>query len=431
MPKLTTDEFLDYLRRSDLVPSEQLDTAIDHIRQDENTERIKDADSVALELVNKGLITNWHVRQLMKRKYKGFYLRKYRILGHLGTGGMSTVYLAEHTVMHRRVAIKVLPKKKLANSAYLIHFVQEAQAIATLDHPNIVRAYDIDQLDDIHYIVMEYFEGVNLKQLVEKEGPLAYEDAVVYVRQAALGLMHAHRVGVFHRDIKPENLLVNDLGILKILDLGLAMLDEAALPQMTQSAVDEGKIIGTADYLAPEQAINSSKIDGRADIYSLGATLYFCLTGHPPFPFGTISQRLMAHQKETPASIFKDRPDAPDDLVRICTHMMEKKPENRFRSAAEVVRVCERWLIHHGVAEENDFPDSNTEGSDLFTKSDLNSTPLFSLAQYGNVTGITDDATVESVKTPRKTGANEIDLGTGARVNLLGSQESSVAENIF
>lgn len=431
MPKLSTDEFLDYLRRSDLVPHKQLDEAIANIRKEKSTERIKDPDFVALELVNQGLITNWHVRQLMKRKYKGFYLRQYRILGHLGAGGMSTVYLAEHTVMHRRVAIKVLPKKKLVNSAYLVHFVQEAQATATLDHPNIVRAYDIDQLDDIHYIVMEYFEGDNLKQLVEKEGPLAYEDAVVYIRQAALGLVHAHRVGIIHRDIKPENLLVNDLGVLKILDLGLAMLDETTLPQMMQSSVDEGKILGTADYLAPEQAINSSKVDARADIYSLGATLYFCLTGHPPFPFGTIVQRLKAHRKETPASIFKDRPDAPDDLVRICAHMMEKKPDDRFRSAAEVVRVFERWLIHHGMAEETDFPESNAEGSDLFSKSNLDSTPILNLDQYGNVTGIADYENVVNPYSHEQTVANVLDSGLRERVNLLGPQATSLEERIY
>ena len=355
MSKLSVETFLEYLRKSELTNEHQLEAALEKIHAAANQDNASDVDWVASELVKEGLITNWHVRQLMKRKYKGFYLRQYRILGHLGTGGMSTVYLAEHTLMQRRVAIKVLPKKRLSNSIYLDRFVREAQAIASLDHPHIVRAYDIDRFEDIHYIVMEYFEGHNLRQVVEKEGPLPYEDAVNYIRQGAEGLVHAHRIGIIHRDVKPENLLANDKGVVKLLDLGLALLDESSFNQ-PQSSINEDKILGTADYLAPEQAIDSHSVDARADIYSLGCTLYFCLTGHAPFPFGTIPQRLMAHQKETPTSIFADRPDAPNDLVEICDKMMAKKASERYQSAGEVVAVLSRWLIQHGFAEPQDFP---------------------------------------------------------------------------
>lgn len=355
MSKLSVETFLEYLRKSELTNETQLEAALEKIRTAANQDNANDADWVASELVKEGLITNWHVRQLMKRKYKGFYLRQYRILGHLGTGGMSTVYLAEHTLMQRRVAIKVLPKKRLSNSIYLDRFVREAQAIASLDHPHIVRAYDIDRFEDIHYIVMEYFDGHNLRQLVEKEGPLPYEDAVNYIRQGAEGLVHAHRLGIIHRDVKPENLLANDKGVVKLLDLGLALLDESSFNQ-PQSSINEDKILGTADYLAPEQAIDSHNVDARADIYSLGCTLYFCLTGHAPFPFGTIPQRLMAHQKEIPTSIFSDRPDAPNDLVEICEKMMAKKAADRYQSAGEVVQTLTRWLIQHGFAEPQDFP---------------------------------------------------------------------------
>ncbi|MBR5626235.1 MAG: serine/threonine protein kinase [Thermoguttaceae bacterium] len=354
MAKLSTDAFLDYLKRSQLTEDSRLAAAIKTIRENDHQDQFQDADYVASELVKQGLITNWHVRQLMKKKHKGFYLRQYRILGHLGSGGMSTVYLAEHILMHRRVAIKVLPKKRLANSNYLDRFVREAQAIASLDHPHIVRAYDFDRLDDIHYIVMEYFEGENLRQLVEREGPLPFEDAVNYLRQAAEGLEHAHRLGIIHRDVKPENLLVNDKGNVKVLDLGLALLDETAFNHQL-SSINEDKILGTADYLAPEQAIDSHNVDARADIYGLGGTLYFCLTGHSPFPNGTVSQRLLAHQREPVPSIFKDRPDAPQDLVDICEKMLAKKPADRFQSAHQLVLILERWLVHHGFAESSDF----------------------------------------------------------------------------
>ena len=362
MSKLSVESFLEYLRKSELTNESQLEASLEKIRASANKENLDDTDYIASELVREGLITNWHVRQLMKKKYKGFFLRQYRILGHLGTGGMSTVYLAEHTLMQRRVAIKVLPKKRLTNSIYLDRFVREAQAIASLDHPHIVRAYDIDRFEDIHYIVMEYFEGNNLRQLVEKEGPLPYEDAVNDIRQAAEGLIHAHRIGVIHRDIKPENVLANDKGMVKILDLGLALLDETAFSQPL-SSINEDKILGTADYLAPEQAIDSHKVDARADIYSLGCTLYFCLTGHAPFPFGTIPQRLLAHQKDTPTSIFAERPDAPGDLVEICDKMMAKKAADRYQSAGEVSQVLGRWLVHHGFAEASEFP----SGSGIFS----------------------------------------------------------------
>ena len=361
MAKLSVETFLDLLRKSQLTEEEQLNAALAEIAEEGDKTRLQDADHLAGMLVRKGLITRWHVRQLMKRKYKGFFLRQYRIMDHIGTGGMSTVYLAEHTLMHRMVAIKILPKKRMTNSAYIDRFVREAQAIAALNHPNIVQAYDIDRYDDMHYIVMEYFEGNNLRQLVDKEGPLPFEDAVSYIRQAAEGLIHAHRIGVIHRDVKPENILANAEGTAKLLDLGLALLKEE---DETSSSSKHDSILGTADYLAPEQAINSSKIDGRADIYSLGCTLYFCLTGHPPFPFGTIPQRLLAHQRETPSRILLDRPDCPDDLVEICAKMMAKKPEDRFQTARDVTDILGRWLIHHGYAQPEELGFKTSEGED-------------------------------------------------------------------
>ena len=157
MAKLSVETFLDLLRKSQLTEDERLNSTLAAIAEEGDKTRLQDADYLAGMLVRKGLITRWHVRQLMKRKYKGFFLRQYRILDHIGTGGMSTVYLAEHTLMHRMVAIKILPKKRMTNSAYIERFVREAQAIAALNHPNIVQAYDIDRYDDMHYIVMEYF----------------------------------------------------------------------------------------------------------------------------------------------------------------------------------------------------------------------------------------------------------------------------------
>ncbi len=366
MSKLTIDQFLDYLRRSQLVDDNRLDAALAQIEEDTTEKKLlDDPEHVANALTEKGLLTPWHVHQLMKKRYKGFYLRQYKILGHLGSGGMSMVYLAEHVLMKRRVAIKVLPKKRLKNSTYLERFVREAQAIATLDHPNIVRAYDIDNEGDVHYIVMEYFEGDNLQQMVDEQGPLSYDKAADFIRQAAIALHYAHRIGIIHRDIKPGNLLVDQNGLLKILDLGLALLDED-LYSSNLSQLDQDSVLGTADYLAPEQAIDSHKVDARADVYGLGGSLYFCLTGHPPFPFGSVSKRLLAHQREEPTSILIERPDAPEDIVALCGKMMAKNPDVRQQSAMEVAVDMEAWLVRYGYAEPSQFLSSHREMSEDF-----------------------------------------------------------------
>ena len=351
---IDADTFLDYLRRSGLVEPAVLDEALAEIDREMEGHSYDRLSYLTQSLVGRYLLTAWQVRQLSKGRYKGFFLRQYKILGHLGTGGMSTVYLAEHTVMQRRVAIKVLPKKRLEKAIYLQRFVREAQAIATLDHPNVIRAYDIDREGDTHYIVMEYFEGENLQHLVERESRLPFEQIVRIVHQAAQALTHAHQIGVVHRDVKPGNLLINQEGKVKMLDLGLALLDERQFEGRI-SSIQEDTILGTADYLAPEQAIDSHRVDARADIYGLGGVLYFCLTGHPPFPEGSVSKRLLAHQQKEPPSILIDRPDTPADLVALCGKMMAKQPGARQQSAREVARDMEQWLVRHGHAAPGEF----------------------------------------------------------------------------
>jgi serine/threonine-protein kinase len=257
---------------------------------------------------------------------------------------MSSVYLAEHRAMRHRVAIKVLPRARVEDSSYLARFQLEAQAAAALNHRNIVRAYDIDNDGKTHYLVMEYVEGIDLQLTVREQGPLHYRDAADFIAQAAEGLQHAHDAGLIHRDIKPANLLLDsrNQNMVKILDMGLAKFSDSTQPSLT-IAYDEN-VLGTADYLAPEQAINSHGVDHRADLYSLGCTLYFLLTGHPPFCEGTLPQRLMKHQTEMPPSIYEDRPDAPRALVEICLRMMVKSPENRYQTAGDVARDLRAWL---------------------------------------------------------------------------------------
>ena len=352
-------QFIDILRRSGLVEPAQLDEILAVIESEADAEQLEDHTFIADQLVRRYVITAWQSRQLLKGRYKGYFLRQYKILGHLGSGGMSSVYLAEHILMQRRVAIKVLPRKRLEKAIYLERFIREAQAIAALDHPNIIRAYDFDNEGDIHYIIMEYFPGDNLQTLVDRDKKVLFPRIVNILRQTADALSHAHAIGVIHRDVKPSNILVNPQGEVKVLDLGLALLDEQVYEGRI-THIPEDTILGTADYLAPEQALDSHKVDARADIYALGGVLYFCLTGHPPFPDGSVPMRLLAHQQNEPSSILTDRPDAPDDLVALCKKMMSKKPDLRQQSAKEVVHDFENWLVRNGYAEEGEFADSGS-----------------------------------------------------------------------
>lgn len=347
---MTVEQFLDLVLRSQLVERDRLQRFLAQLPPEIN-KSVLTAEEMADHLCRAELLTRWQSQKLLEGRYKGFFLGKYRLLDHLGTGGMSSVYLAEHVLMQRRVAIKVLPKHRVQDSSYLARFHREAQAAAALDHRNIVRAYDVDNDGVNHYLVMEYVEGRDLQRIVRQDGPLPAHLAADYIRQAAEGLAHAHQAGLIHRDIKPANLLVDGKGTIKVLDLGLARFtaDEAASLTI---AYDEN-VLGTADYLAPEQAIDSHGVDARADIYSLGCTLYFLLTGKPPFPEGSLPQRLMKHQKERPPDIRQTRPDVPEDLVAICFKMMAKKPADRYASAEQVAAVLTQWLTDHGFTISN------------------------------------------------------------------------------
>ena len=307
MPKVDKDRFLQLLQLSGLVDEDKLPQLIADLKARFGGELPEDPTLIADKLVEQDVITRWQSNLLLDGKYKGFMLGKYRLLQLLGSGGMSSVYLGLHSIMKKKVADKVLPKSKVEDSSYLARFIKEARAAGMVQHPNIVQSHDIDSVGNTHYIVMDYVEGTNLQALVKENGPLDYETAADFMAQAAEGLHFAHETGLVHRDIKPANLLVDANKMVRVLDLGLALFsDEDA--SLTRE--HDENVLGTADYLAPEQAFDSHRVDRRADIYSLGCTLYFLLTGHPPFPEGTLPQRLMKHQTQAPPPIYDDRPDA-------------------------------------------------------------------------------------------------------------------------
>ena len=353
--------FLDLVKRSQLVEDDQLQELLDKLRKKHGGSLPEPQEALAEAFVKAELITEWQAEKLLAGKHRGFILGKYKLLGQLGKGGMSTVYKAEHILMRARRAIKVLPRDRVKDATYRDRFELEARAAAKLDDPNIVRTYDIDNEGETHYIVMEYVEGQDLHQLVKKSGFLKFETAADYIAQIARGLDHAHEMGLVHRDIKPANCLLDANGVVKLLDMGLARIVDDA----ESLTIDNNEnVLGTADYLAPEQALNSHKADARADIYSLGCTLYFLLTGHPPFPEGSISERLMKHQVETPPSITKDRPDVPPTLLRICEKMMSKQADDRYQTAGEVAKRLSDWLEDRGqsVGDSSKKGDSGSGG---------------------------------------------------------------------
>ncbi len=347
MPKVTeVKRLVELVQRSGLIDDDKLRSALRQCKAENSNKLPTDPEVIAQFLVDSELISQWHSKKILEGKYKGFSLGKYVLLDHLGTGGMSSVYLAEHTLMRQRRAIKVLPKRRVNDSSYKERFYLEAQATAKLDHRNIVRAYDIDNEGDTHYIVMEYVKGRDLQYVVRDSGPLDYDTAASFIAQAAEGLEHAHDAGLIHRDVKPANLLVDENNVIKILDLGLALYTDPEVESLTE-AYNEN-VLGTADYLAPEQAVDSHNVDLRADIYGLGCALYFILTGHPPFTDGTLAQRILKHRKEMPPAIQIDREDCPKELSDICFKMIQKDPEDRYQSAREVADDLEAWLVGRG-----------------------------------------------------------------------------------
>jgi serine/threonine-protein kinase len=307
------------------------------------------ADDTATRLVQLGILTRFQAQFILKGKHKGFRLGPYRILDQIGAGGMGQVYLAEHVHLHRRVALKVLPAKLAADKIGVERFYREARAVAALDHPNVVRAYDVAWESNTHFLVLEYIQGRSLEDvLVEAGGRLPVTTACDYVVQAAAGLHHAHEKGISHRDIKPANLLVNPEGTVKILDMGLAKFF-----QVSTDANDPGVVMGTTDYIAPEQAIACSAADHRADIYSLGATLYHLVTGEPPFQ-GTVAAKLIAHQLHDVPTAHEVREDVPEGVSDIIAKMMAKDPAERYQTMADVVRALLPYTDH--ISPETSAP---------------------------------------------------------------------------
>ncbi|RLT09414.1 MAG: hypothetical protein DWI22_05840 [Planctomycetota bacterium] len=332
MMAVPLDRFKQQLLASSLMSSTELDVVLAGLSSERPP---RDGEQLARLLVKEQKLTAYQAQQIFSGKGKSLVMGNYVILDKLGQGGMGMVLKARHKRMDRIVALKILSPTVTQNPESARRFQREVKAAARLEHPNVVTAYDADEANATHFLVMQYVDGTDLSVLIKEQGPLSVEKAVGCVLQAACGLQYAHSQGVVHRDIKPANLLLDSSGTVKILDMGLARLDSAGAEQ--DQLTGTGQIMGTIDYMAPEQALDTKHADARADIYALGVTLWYLLTGRSLYAGGTVVMKLLAHQNHPIPSLRQACPHASPELEAAFEKMVAKTPESRFQSMTEVI----------------------------------------------------------------------------------------------
>jgi serine/threonine protein kinase/CheY-like chemotaxis protein len=334
---ISHEEFVQGVSESEIVSGADLRAAIEGMR-DEGA--VADAGALARSLMRGGQLTRFQADAILAGRLSELCIGNYIVLDRLGAGGMGTVYKARHRRMKRVVALKFLPRETAGQSSFAERFQREVETIAQLSHANIVMAFDADEAPRGLFLVMEFVDGRDLGSEVTEEGPLSVADGVDCIVQAARGLAYAHHHGVVHRDVKPANLLRDTSGVVKVADLGLARLTaESSRPE--SSLTQAGSILGTADYIAPEQALDSTKIDHRVDIYSLGCTLYFLLAGRPLYSAGSLMALLLKHRDAPIPALCEARRDVPEVLDAIYQRMAAKRPEDRYLTMDEVVQALE------------------------------------------------------------------------------------------
>ena len=340
-PPSTLDELVDVVRRAGAAS----EAAIERFRAGRPADEPGTAEAAGCAMVRDALLTPYQLQRLLRGETCGLQIAdRYRVLDKVGGGGMGRVFLCEDTRTGRPVAVKVMAGALGQDPQAAARFQREARAAAGLDHPAIVPALDAGQDGRQPYMALEFVDGADLYRYVAACGPLNPRVAAYYVARAAEALQAAADQGWVHRDVKPHNLMVDRAGRLRVLDLGLARpcVDDSSYLAVTDpSACDT--LLGTADFIAPEQVANSSGVDGRADIYALGATFYFLLAGRPPLPDGTTSEKLAWLQSRDPVPIRHLRPDVPDGMAAVLTRMMAKRPADRYQAPREVAAALAEW----------------------------------------------------------------------------------------
>jgi serine/threonine protein kinase len=367
---MNAQKFVHHLQRSGLLSLEQIEGISKRLTEQE-------VSKVVVDLVEEGLLTRFQTKQLLAGNSRGFLFGPYRIVDQLGHGGMGIVYKAMHTGMRRLVAVKVLLPTMSSNKKWHRHiFEREAMASAQLDHPNIVTIYDAGKRNGVHYLAMEFIRGPNLKKLVQENGRLPMWLACELTRQAADALQYAHERGFVHRDVKPSNMLLAaapglEMGSsntttappfqagqsayrIKVLDFGLARL-RCQHPFLKKEdgtlQARSGTVWGTLDYISPEQIMNVHAVDIRADLYSLGCSLYFLLTGQVPFGTGTVTERLIKRVTDEPQPVDQLRRNTPAGLAKIVRRLMNPVRSKRFATPSELMAELVPWCKPSGWEE--------------------------------------------------------------------------------
>src|SRR5271157_2239374 len=326
---LSSADFLATMERSGILSETGLQEVRDCLVQDR---QLQDSSVLAERLVKQGRLTEFQARRLLVGKAKS-----------LGFGAMGRVFKARHRLMDRLVALKVVLPVCASSKHSVSRFFREMKIVGVLDHPNVVRAFDADQHEDSPYIVMEYLEGEDLEKVLRRRGMLPPQEVIDCMIQVAWGLAHAHEKGVVHRDIKPTNLFLDNTGVVKVLDLGLGAFVGVSNEGVSAQDTDEGFVVGTCDYMSPEQ-LNGQAVDARTDQFSLGCAMYRLLTGEFAFPGMTKMDRMVKRIQDRHVPITDVRKDLPVPLVAVIDRLLSPRPEDRFSSAAEVAEELEMLL---------------------------------------------------------------------------------------
>jgi serine/threonine protein kinase len=326
------------------LPGNQLDALL----AEAPPEAARDADRLAEFLVARAVLTHFQVTKLKQGTFNGLVFGPYRILSPLGRGGMGTVYLAHDTRKPQGrpglVALKVLPPKRAREEDRMVaRFLREMDLAQRVSHPHLTKTYEAGDVNGVHYIAMEYIRGQSLRRLVADGGPLAVPRVARLFAEVADGLQSAHELGLVHRDLKPANIMVTPNGHAKVLDMGLALAVDEELPADKKIVGGQGYVVGTMDYIAPEQVDDASQVDARADLYALGCSIYFALVGQPPFPGGTSQEKMKRHRTEYPDPLSDFNPTVPADFSRLVERLMEKSPSDRYSSAVAVRDALLPW----------------------------------------------------------------------------------------